>query len=101
MKVTASHRAGPSHAATPNPTDGRTRISPSSSCVVHTKEQCLENIALFRRFASCYAITVGEVDACSEEERKDPCGPSPTCEAFQEHLEKCAKREGTASAVAY
>lgn len=66
-----------------------TACAETSSRVVHTKEECLEDIALVRRLADCYAVTVGELEDWSTDERADPCGDSSRCEALEERLEKC------------
>jgi hypothetical protein len=64
-----------------------------SSRVVHTNDECLEDMAVITKLSSCYALTVGEVEDCTREEAADPCGRSPSCDALEEHLEKCAGKD--------
>ena len=64
-----------------------------SSRVVHTNEECLEDMAVITKLSSCYALTVGEVEDCTKEEAADPCGRSPSCDALEGRLEKCAEKE--------
>lgn len=61
----------------------------TSSRVVHTKDECLDDVATLTKLAGCYAVTVGEVEDCSKEEGADACGRSPSCEAIEVRLEKC------------
>jgi hypothetical protein len=62
----------------------------SSSRVVHTKDECLEDVASITKLSECYALTVGEVEDCTKEEAADPCGQSPACDALNERMKKCA-----------
>ena len=70
-----------------------TKCGETSSRVVHTKEQCLEDVAIITKLASCYALTVGEVEDCSKQEAANACGRSPACDALNERLEKCAGKD--------
>lgn len=70
-----------------------TKCSQTSSQVVHTKDECLEDIEAIKTLASCYALTVGEVEDCSKEEGADACEPSPACDASNARLETCAGKD--------
>lgn len=70
-----------------------TKCDETSSRVVHTKDECLEDIEIIVTLSSCYALTVGEVEACSKQEAASPCGPSPACAALNERLEACAGKD--------
>ena len=63
------------------------------SSVVHTKEECVEDIAVMKRLGSCYAVTVAEVEDCSSEEGNDGCASSSTCKTIEDRLEACAAAE--------
>jgi hypothetical protein len=60
------------------------------SKVVHTKEECLDDVRTIRSFASCYAATVGEAEDCSVEEGRATCEKAPTCESLNARLDACA-----------
>lgn len=70
-----------------------TKCDETSSRVVHTKDECLEDIATITKLASCYALTVGEVEDCSKEEAANACGPSSACDALNGRLEECAGKD--------
>jgi hypothetical protein len=65
----------------------------TSSRVVHTRDECLEDMAVMTKLSGCYPLTVGEVEDCTKEEAADPCGRSPACDALNERLEKCAGKD--------
>lgn len=65
----------------------------TSSRVVHTKEECLEDVATITKLADCYAVTIGEVEDCTKEEAADACGRSPSRDALGERLENCAGKD--------
>ena len=67
-----------------------TKCDATSSRVVHTKEQCLEDITVITKLSGCYAVTVAEVEDCSKEEGAAPCTRSAACDALNDRLEKCA-----------
>lgn len=71
----------------------KTECSETSSRVVHTKEQCLEDVAVITKLSHCYAVTVAEVEDCSKEEAANACGRAATCDALNERLEKCAEQD--------
>jgi hypothetical protein len=70
-----------------------TKCGETSSRVVHTKDECLEDVAVITKLAGCYALTVGEVEDCSKEEAADACGASPACDALNARLETCAGKD--------
>lgn len=71
----------------------RTECGAGSSRVTHTKDECLEDIAIITKLAGCYPLTVGEVEDCSKETAADHCGEQPTCNALNERVEKCAGKD--------
>lgn len=70
-----------------------TKCDETSSRVVHTKDECIEDVAVITKLSSCYALTVGEVEDCSKQDAADACGSSPACDALNERLEKCAGKD--------
>lgn len=78
------------------PKDGAgktTKCDETSSRVVHTKDECLEDVTVITKLVSCYALTVGEVEDCSKEEAASACGRSPACDTLNERLETCAGKD--------
>jgi hypothetical protein len=71
----------------------KTECDATSSRVVHTKDECLEDVAVITKLAGCYAVTVAEVEDCSKEEAAAPCGRSTACDGLNEGLEKCAGKD--------
>jgi hypothetical protein len=65
----------------------------TSSRVVHTKDECIENVGVISKLSDCYALTVAEVEDCSKEEGADPCGRSRACDALNARLEQCAGKD--------
>jgi hypothetical protein len=64
-----------------------------SSRVVHTKDECVEDIGIITKLESCYAVTIGELEDCSKAEGADHCAHSAACDAVNERLEKCAGKD--------
>lgn len=62
------------------------------SRVVHTRAECLDDVATLKKLEPCYAVRVGELEDCSIAEGKDACGRAPACTTINDRLEACAKR---------
>jgi hypothetical protein len=63
------------------------------STVVHTKDECLANTESIRTLASCYGVTVGELEDCSTEEGSAPCVDGPKCKDLNARLETCSGKD--------
>jgi hypothetical protein len=71
----------------------RFECSETSSRVVHTKDECLEDVAIIKKLAGCYAVTVAEVEDCAEQEGANPCARSAACDALNARLEQCSGKD--------